>query len=263
VFTVGWLLADRWQGPGYSTVRHTISDETALTAPHAWYLISCQLICGAGTIVFALFGLRPVLAGAGAVRRVAPWMLAVGGVSYLVVFPRIPCRLADTACSLHEHLYSAGGMTDALVSGIAVAVLAITPFPLWARMREIPRWRRLRPFMIAGRVLGPVLLIATVSQGPFAPGPYEGLLERALALTAAVWISALAIALITTPDPPAGQDQKRAREFGKYGYRAGVKPGPIGPFCCGRMKLARVGDALARQCRLPLEVIPRRERRAR
>ena len=92
-------------------------------------------------------------------------------------------------------------MTDVLVSGIAVTVLAITPFPLWARMREIPRWRRLRPFMIVGRVLGPVLLIATASQGPFAPGPYEGLLERALALTAAFWISALAIALITTPEP--------------------------------------------------------------
>lgn len=201
VFTVGWLLADRWQGPGYSAVRHTISDETALTAPHAWYLISCQLICGVGTIAFALFGLRPALAGAGAVRRAAPWMLAVGGVSYLVVFPRVPCRLADTACSFHDHLYSAGGMTDVLVSGIAVTVLAITPFPLWARMREIPRWRRLRPFMIVGRVLGPVLLIATASQGPFAPGPYEGLLERALALTAAFWISALAIALITTPEP--------------------------------------------------------------
>ena len=79
VFTVGWLLADRWQGPGYSAVRHTISDETALTAPHARYLISCQLICGVGTIAFALFGLRPALAGAGAVRRAAPgcWQSAV------------------------------------------------------------------------------------------------------------------------------------------------------------------------------------------
>jgi hypothetical protein len=66
-------------------------------------------------------------------------------------------------------------------------------------MREIPRWRRLRPFMLAVRVLGPILLIATASQGPYAPGPYEGLLERALALTAAIWISALAVNLIATP----------------------------------------------------------------
>jgi len=33
IFTAGWLLADRWQGPGYSAVRYTISDETALGAP--------------------------------------------------------------------------------------------------------------------------------------------------------------------------------------------------------------------------------------
>jgi len=44
IFTLGWLLADRWQGPGYSPIRYTISDETALGAPHAWFLITCQLL---------------------------------------------------------------------------------------------------------------------------------------------------------------------------------------------------------------------------
>ena len=44
LFTLGWVLADRWQGPGYSSIRYTISDETALGAPHAWFLITCQLL---------------------------------------------------------------------------------------------------------------------------------------------------------------------------------------------------------------------------
>jgi hypothetical protein len=198
VFTAGWLMADTWQGAGYSSIRYSISDETAATAPHAWILVICQLLAGLGTICFALLGLRPALAEAGRVRAFAPWMLAAGAVSYLVVWPRIPCQLADPSCTVHYHLHSAGGLTDVLVSGVTIAVLAITPFPLWARLREVPRWRPVRPVMIAARVLGPILLILTASQGPYAPGSEEGLFERALALTAAVWISALAIRLVTS-----------------------------------------------------------------
>ncbi|OHV40565.1 MULTISPECIES: DUF998 domain-containing protein [Pseudofrankia] len=198
VFTVGWLLAGTWQGPRYDAVRDSISDETALTAPHAWLPITCQLLAGLGTIAFALFGLRPALTTAGRTARYAPWMLAGGAVAYLVIFPRLPCRLADTACGVHQHLYSAGGLTDAIASGALIALLAVAPFPLWRRMREIPRWRRLRPVMLGARVLGPILLIATASQGPYAPGSQEGLFERMLALTVAVWICALAASLLVS-----------------------------------------------------------------
>jgi hypothetical protein len=68
-------------------------------------------------------------------------------------------------------------------------------------MREIPYWRRLRPVMLGARLAGPALLVATASQGPYAPGAYEGLFERALALTAAVWISCLALMLAVGPSP--------------------------------------------------------------
>jgi hypothetical protein len=52
--------------------------------------------------------------------------------------------------------------------------------------------------MIAARLLGPVLVIATAAQGFYAPGPQEGLLERALALLTATWICTLAVILLTT-----------------------------------------------------------------
>jgi hypothetical protein len=197
IFTLGWLLADRWQGSGYSPVRYTISDEAALGAPHAWFLITCQLLAGAGTIGFALFGLRPALAPAVPVARYAPWMLAVGALAYLVIWPRLPCRLADAGCSVHQHLVSVGGLTDAIGCGPLIVVLAITPFPLWRRLRELPQWQRTRPVMIAARVLGPVLVIATAAQGPYAPGAQEGMFERALALVTAVWICTLAVTLCT------------------------------------------------------------------
>jgi len=75
----------------------------------------------------------------------------------------------------------------------------MSPFPLWRRLRALPgqpSWQQTRPFLIAARVLGPVLLIATGAQGAFAPGAQEGLLERALALLTAAWICSLAVALL-------------------------------------------------------------------
>jgi hypothetical protein len=195
IFTVGWLLADRWQGAGYSPVRYAISDETALGAPRAWFLITCQLVAGLGTVGFALFALRPALARAGRVASYAPMMLAAGALAYVVIWPRLPCRLADSGCTVHRHLVSAGGLTDAVLSGALIGVLVMTPFPLWRRMRELPEWTRLAPVMLIARALGPVLLIATAFQGPYSPGSTEGVFERALALLTTAWISAIALAL--------------------------------------------------------------------
>jgi hypothetical protein len=199
IFTLGWLLADRWQGAGYSAARYTISDETALGAPHAWFLIGCQLLAGTMTIGFALLGLRPALAAAGPVARYAPWMLAVGALAYLVIWPRLPCRLADAGCSVHEHLASVGGLTDAIGSGLLIGVLVMTPFPLWRRLRVLPRWQGARPVMVAARLLGPALVIAAAVQGPYAPGAQEGILERALALLTAAWICTLAAIIVSCP----------------------------------------------------------------
>jgi hypothetical protein len=196
VFTLGWVLADRWQGARYSPVRYTISDETALSAPHAWFLVTCQLLAGAGTIGFALFALRPALARAGRVASYAPLMLAIGAMAYVVIWPRVPCRLADAGCTVHRHLVSAGGLTDAVLSGILIVVLAMTPFPLWRRMRELPEWKPLAPVMTAARVLGPILVIATAFQGPYSPGSHEGLFERALAVLTTAWICAIAGAIL-------------------------------------------------------------------
>jgi hypothetical membrane protein len=64
-FMLGWLVAETWQGPRYSLVKHNISDLQAATAPHAWFPITCFAIGGLGTFAFATFGLRPALRDAG------------------------------------------------------------------------------------------------------------------------------------------------------------------------------------------------------
>ncbi len=200
----GWLIAETWQGPRYSPVNDTISDLQAATAPHAWFPIACFALGGLGTFGFAVFGLRPALAGAGKTAPYAPWLLACAALALGNSFPLIPCRLADPGCTAHHQLVSPGGLTDAIVASIAFLVLAFTPFPLWRRLTVLPSWQPLKPVMIAARVTGPAcfLLLAISSNADIA----QGLTERTLATICVLWMSALAIRLISVsrqaPAPP-------------------------------------------------------------
>jgi hypothetical protein len=141
-FMAGWLIAETWQGPRYSPVNDTISDLQAATAPHAWFPIACFAVGGLGTFGFAVFGLRPALAGAGKAAGYAPRMLAWAALALGNSFPLIPCRLADPGCTAHHQLVSPGGLTDAIVASIAFLLLAFTPFPLWRRLKVLPQWHR-------------------------------------------------------------------------------------------------------------------------
>jgi hypothetical protein len=194
-FMAGWLIAETWQGPRYSPVNDTISDLQAATAPHAWFPIACFAVGGLGTFGFAVFGLRPALAGAGKAARYAPWMLAWAALALGNSFPLIPCRLTDPGCTAHHQLVSPGGLTDAIVASTAFLLLACTPFPLWRRLKVLPQWQPLKPVMIAARVTGPAcfLLLAISSDA----GTAQGLMERILATSCVLWMSALAVTLIS------------------------------------------------------------------
>jgi hypothetical protein len=197
LFMAGWLIAETWQGARYSPVKSSISDLQAASAPHAWFPIACFALGGLGTFAFVVFGLRPALAGA-TVAAYAPWMLALSALALGNSFPQVPCRLADPGCTAKYQLHSAGGLTDATVASIAFVVLAITPFPLWRRLAALPQWRRLRPVMMAARVLGPVLFVLLAASSTMASMPANGLIERLLVSTLVLWTSALAINLIVT-----------------------------------------------------------------
>lgn len=199
-FVAGWLIAETWQGPHYSVVTDTISDMEAVTAPHAWFPIACFAVGGAGTFCFAVFGLRPALAGAGRTAAYGPWLLALAGLAVGNPFPLIPCELPAPGCTAHQQLYSPGGMTDAIVATAALLVLAFTPRPLWERMKVLPEWRRLRPVMTTARVACPLCFIL-LSVASLA-GTAAGLAERALAASLTLWIGALAVRLICVSGRP-------------------------------------------------------------
>jgi hypothetical protein len=195
-FTAGWVVTELWQGPRYSPIKDTISDMQASTAPHVWFPIAAFGIAAVATFAFVVFGLRPALAGAGKRARFAPWMLACAALALGNSFPLIPCQLSDPGCTPAFQLNSPGGFTDAIVSGLAFFVLVITPFPLWRRLATLPGWRRLRPVLLAATVIGPTLYVLLAISSNEASMPALGLIERVLATTCALWISALAVNLI-------------------------------------------------------------------
>ena len=141
VFTAGWVIAETWQGPRYSPITNTISDLQARTAPHVWFPILCFAAGAVGTFGFAVFGLRPRSPRRGRLPcsprgcwRSPRWRSANS-------FPLIPCRLPDPGCTANVQLLSPGGLTDAIVAGLAFLVLALTPFPLGRRLAALPSWR--------------------------------------------------------------------------------------------------------------------------
>jgi hypothetical protein len=193
-FTAGWLVTETWQGPRYSPISSTISDMQAATAPHVWFPVTCFAAGGIGTFCFAVFGLRPALAGADRAAAHAPWLLALAGLAIGNSFPLIPCQLRDPGCSAHHQLYSPGGMTDAIVATAAFLVLAFVPGPLWQRLKVLPDWQQLRSVMSAARIICPLCFVLLCAAS--LTGTAQGLAERALATTIVLWIGALAVTLI-------------------------------------------------------------------
>jgi hypothetical protein len=91
-------------------------------------------------------------------------------------------------------LLSAGGLTDALLSGVALWVLAITPFPLARRVTLLAAWRSLKPILLVAGVVTPALygLLAIA----LFTGVWQGLAERGLVVVCQLWICLLAGNLI-------------------------------------------------------------------
>jgi hypothetical protein len=193
VLAAGWVVAEIWQGPRYSPVTDTISDLQAVTAPHVWFPIVCFAAGGLGTFGFAVFGLRPAWAGA---VRIAPWAIGLSGLALGNSFPQIPCQLSGPGCSATNQLLSAGGLTDAILSGVALWALAITPLQLARLLAPLPHWNALvRLLRVAG-------VVALSGYGLLAlallTGIWPGLVERALVLVCQLWLAVVAVTLVRT-----------------------------------------------------------------
>lgn len=204
VFTGGWLLGDALQDAPYSAARDPISDLGALTARHAWVILTAQGIAGALTIAFAIFALRPAMAVSGRRAAIGPWLVAgsILGLDNLSdAFFRLDCRVADPGCasvaiaSWHAEIHDV-----AAVIGVALAVAA--PFALARRMRLAAAWRdRARPALAFG------VLFALIAGGYVALAGSDGggYAQRGLVAigSAGVVLLALRVRALSSPRPCA------------------------------------------------------------
>jgi hypothetical protein len=192
VFTGGWLLGDALQDAPYAAARDPISDLGALTAQHAWVILTAQGVAGLLTIAFAIGALRPSLAVAGRRAAVGPWLVAgsVLGLDNLSdAFFRLDCRAADPGCatlsiaSWHAEIHDA-------VAVVSVALAVLAPFALARRMRQAAAWRdRAWAALAFGVLFGALVAGYLVLAG--AGG--EGYAQRALVIVGSLGVVLLAL----------------------------------------------------------------------
>ena len=126
IFNAGWLIAETWQGPTYSPIADTISDMQAQTAPHVWFPIACFASgqSGASASPCSACGRpSPGLARSPRTRR-GCWRSACWPWAIL---PADPLSAVDAGCTASVQLASPGGLTDAIVAGVAFFGLALSP----------------------------------------------------------------------------------------------------------------------------------------
>jgi hypothetical protein len=196
IFLVSWLVAQLWQGPRYSPLAHTISDMYAVGAPHAWFLLVCLTLAGAGTILFALLGARPALRAAGWPSLVGSLLLALsilGLGDLLSVWERQGCRLADPGCTSAAQSANLGGKLDSGLSLFGLFALVAAGFFLAAAMGRLPAFRSFAWPARGFSILLTLLLAATGVANGVGLG---GLFERLVATLAAVGVAALAFGLL-------------------------------------------------------------------
>jgi len=207
VFVASWLVAASWQGKRYSVLKQSVSDLYARTAPHGIFLVIVLTICGAVTIGFALFSVRPALRLGGRAATVGSVLLAlsVAGLGDLMSpFERLACRAADPGCTTSMAVSNSGGKLDGNLTAIGVVLLVLAAFFLAHAMQRIPGWRawarptRLTAVLIIGLTVAEALTKANT-------GGY-GLFERLIAATAAVAIAALGIGILRRSRDAGGSE---------------------------------------------------------
>ncbi|TWP35007.1 DUF998 domain-containing protein [Leekyejoonella antrihumi] len=196
VFLASWLVAASWQGPRYSVLAHTISDMSAVTAPHGEFLVVVLTLCGAATMGFALRSVWPTL-------RTGGWRASTGAVlltlsivglgDLLSPAERLACRMADPGCTPTQQLSNTGGQLDNAISSIGLLLLVIAAFFLAAAMRRTHGWQNwARPTRWTAVLITAFAVASVLTQD----AGYTGLFERLVAVTGAVTLAVLAIGIL-------------------------------------------------------------------
>lgn len=201
-FLVVLFVAPLWQGPRYSVLAHTISDMSAIGAPHAVVLLVVFTVCGAATIVFALRSVWPALRPGG-VRAVLGSILlalsAVGLGDLLSTQERLACRMADPGCTVTLQLSNSGGKLDNIITSIGVLLLVVAGFFLASAMRRTPGWQQ---WAWPTRWTAVLVLAFAVADVLTQQAGLGGLFERLVAVTGAIAVGVLAVGILRRTAAP-------------------------------------------------------------
>jgi hypothetical protein len=167
--------------PGYSHLRHSVSELTSPGAPYRTLL----------AVGFLLYNLSVALLGAGLLRSTAPsrWsriagvlllLCAAAGILQLEPFPQDPMGSPITA---------AGGVHIAL-AGLSALSLVVALMMFAAAWRKDPIWTPLRHFSVLAAV---AILITGGIGAALITSPVFGLLERLTQLSFLSWFAAVGI----------------------------------------------------------------------
>ncbi|MCU7726899.1 DUF998 domain-containing protein [Actinoplanes sp. KI2] len=199
VFVVSWLIAPAWQGSDYDSLKHSISDMYAQTAPDGWFLVVVLTLCGLATVLFALLAVRPALRGGGRRATVGAVLLALSiyGVGDLFSpFERENCRLADTGCTGSDQTANLGGKLDNLLSTLGILLFVAAAFVLASAMRRTPGWPG---WAWPARCVGIIFAVLLVALALAESAGLGGLVERLLAGFGSIAIGALAWRIARRP----------------------------------------------------------------
>ena len=176
-------------------------------------------ICGALTILFALFALRPALAVPGRGQALGAWLLAASlmGLDNLSdAFFRLDCQAANRGCTSAAAMSSWHGKIHVAVAAVSGVATIAGVFALAFRMRRADGWRDLaRPTFIFG-----LLFVAVLIGYAALEKTGGGYIQRAAIVLLSVGVVTLALrvrALVTVArrrlrigDRPAWADPERS-----------------------------------------------------
>lgn len=191
-----WAALGLVEGRGYSPVRDHISDLGALTARHPAALLGVEGVAGAITIAFAVWALRPALAGPAGGTPVAVWLVALSLPAlddFADAFFRLDCRAADRGCTTALAAGSWHGAVHLGVFAVAAAATLAAPWALVRRMQVLPGWAHLaRP----ARAVGVVIALAMAVAALFTHTAVQGLAQRSLDVVVSAALIALAALVV-------------------------------------------------------------------
>lgn len=183
-FTVAWMAGDAIAGPGYRPMRDDISDLGAMTATHPWIFLLPQLFAGLCAIGFALFALRPAIAGAGRLGVVGVWLSAASSIQDITdaVF-RLPCRVAD-GCTTTQVTAGVSGQLHAGLGLLSLILSVASALVLACAFRRLPTWR---DFVWPTVGVAALLVVAVFVVGSPDTVAVHGLAQRTLVVIAGVY----------------------------------------------------------------------------